>query len=87
LALAKKEKIDTEITAEYSQLLAAVQKSQEALLNKNQNEIKNLILDELIKRYHYKEGLYLYYSKNNIEIKKALELFRNPLEINSILKR
>lgn len=87
LALAKKEKIDSEITAEYSQLLAAVQKSQETLLNKNQNEIKNLILDELIKRYHYKEGLYLYYSKNNIEIKKALELFRNPLEINSILKR
>lgn len=87
LALAKKEKIDSEITAEYSQLMAAVQKSQEALLNKNQNEIKNLILDEVIKRYHYKEGLYLYYSKNNIEIKKALELFRNPLEINSILKR
>lgn len=87
LALAKKEKIEGEITTEYSQLLAAVQKSEEALLTKNQKEIKNLILEELIKRYHYKEGLYLYYSKNNSAIKKALEIVNNPTEINSILKK
>jgi carboxyl-terminal processing protease len=51
----KKEKIDTIIT-EYQQLLAALQKSEETLLDKNQEEIKGLIIDEIIKRYQYQEG-------------------------------
>ena len=62
---AKKEKIDQSITAEYQQLLVALQKSEENLLDKNKAEIKNLILDEIIKRYQYQEGLYQYYLKNN----------------------
>ena len=56
LTIAKKEKLDTSIAVEYQQLLTALQKSEENLLNQNQKEIKNLILDEIIKRYQYKEG-------------------------------
>jgi carboxyl-terminal processing protease len=41
---------------EYQQLLAALQKSEETLLDKNQEEIKGLIIDEIIKRYQYQEG-------------------------------
>jgi carboxyl-terminal processing protease len=44
LAVAKKEKIDATIITEYQQLLAALQKSEETLLDKNQEEIRNLIL-------------------------------------------
>ena len=87
LAAAKKEKIDTEIQAEYNQLLASLEKSEENLLNQNQKEIKNLILDEIIKRYQYKEGLYLYYTKNNSEIKKGVSLLSNSEEYNKILKK
>lgn len=86
LAIAKKEKIDTAIAVEYQQLLASLQKSEENLLNQNQKEIKNLILDEIIKRYQYKEGLYLYYTKNNAEIKKATGILNNPTEYNTLLK-
>ena len=86
LATAKKEKLDTSIAVEYQQLLTALQKSEENLLNQNQKEIKNLILDEIIKRYQYKEGLYLYYTKNNSEIKKAAGILNNQLEYNNILK-
>ena len=86
LAIAKKEKLDTSIALEYQQLLSALQKSEENQLNQNQREIKNLILDEIIKRYQYKEGLYLYYTKNNSEIKKAVGLLNNQLEYNNILK-
>lgn len=86
LAIAKKEKIDESIAVEYEQLLAALLKSEEKLLNQNKTEIKNLILDEIIKRYQYKEGLYLYYSKNNFEIKKALGILNNTSEFNSLLK-
>ncbi len=86
LTIAKKEKLDASIAVEYQQLLSALQKSEENLLNQNQKEIKNLILDEIIKRYQYKEGLYLYYTKNNVEIKKAVGILNNQLEYNNILK-
>ena len=80
------EKIDTSIATEYQNLLTALQKSEETLIDKNSKEIKNLLLDEIIKRYQYKEGLYQYYTKNNSEIKKAVTLFNNIAEYNKILK-
>ncbi|MDI5898036.1 S41 family peptidase [Flavobacterium yafengii] len=86
LAVAKKEKIDESIITEYQQLLAALQKSENALLDKNQKEIKNLILDEIIKRYQYQEGLYQYYIKNNSEIKKSVSILNNNSEYKTILK-
>ena len=86
LESAKKEKIDDNISLEYNNLLAAIQKSQEKLLDKNQSEIKKLILDEIIKRYQYKEGLYQYYTKNNIEIKKATAILNDNNQYKQILK-
>ncbi len=86
LEAAKKDKIDKTIAVEYQQLLTAIQKSEELQLNENQKEIKKLILDEIIKRYQYKEGLYQYYIKNNIEIKKAGAVLNNIPEYNKILK-
>jgi len=87
LEIAKKEKIDESITAEYQSLLTALQKSETSQLDKFQKEIKNLILDEIILRYQYKEGLYNYYLKNNSEIKKAVGLLNNPAQYNKILAR
>ncbi|MGG7035891.1 MAG: S41 family peptidase [Flavobacterium sp.] len=87
LEVAKKEKIEDNISAEYQQLVTAIEKSNEIQLDKNQKEIKNLILDEIIKRYQYKEGLYQYYLKNNFEIKKATEILENTAEYNKILKK
>ena len=84
---AKKDKIDVAISAEYNQLLAAIQKSEETQLNQNQKEIKHLILDEIIKRYQYKEGLYQYYIKNNLEVKKAVIILTNTAEYNKILNK
>lgn len=86
LAAAKNEKIDETIAIEYQQLLNALEKSEVTLLDKNQKEIKNLITEELIKRYQYQEGLYQYYIKNNSEIKKAVAILNNQTEYKSILK-
>ena len=86
LAVAKKEKVEESISTEYQQLLLALQKSEETLLDKNQKEIKILILDEIIKRYQYQEGLYQYYLKNNAEIKKATSVLNTNAEYKSILK-
>ncbi|WP_269234013.1 S41 family peptidase [Flavobacterium flavigenum] len=86
LAAAKNEQIDEAIVIEYKQLLNALEKSETTLLDKNQKEIKNLILEELIKRYQYQEGLYQYYIKNNSEIKKAVNVLNNQTEYKTILK-
>jgi len=86
LAAAKNEKIDETIAPEYQQLLAALEKSENTLLDKNQREIRNLIQEELIKRYQYQEGLYQYYIKNNSEIKKAVSVLNNQTEYKTILK-
>ena len=86
LEAAKKEKIDENITLEYQNLLAAIQKSEEKLLDKSQTEIKKLILEEIIKRYQYKEGLYQYYTKNNVEIKKATAILNDTNQYKQILK-
>ena len=86
LAVAKKEKIDESISKEYQQLLFALQNSENNLLDKNQKEIQNLIVDEIIKRYQYQEGLYQYYLQNNSEIKKATSVLNNSVEYKKILK-
>ena len=87
LETAKKENLDQAISTEYNQLLLAIQKTAETQLNKNQKEIKNLILDEIIRRYQYKEGMYKYYLTSNTEIKKAVSLLDNTSEYNKILKK
>lgn len=86
LAAAKSEKIDETIAPEYQQLLAALEKSENTLLDKNQKEIKGLIQEELIKRYQYQEGLYQFYIKNNSEIKRAVNVLNNQTEYKTILK-
>lgn len=87
MEVAKKEKIDTSINPEYQKLLAALQKSEEKELNANKQEIKQLLTDELIKRYQYKEGLYKYYITSNTEIKKAAVLLANTAEYNKLLSK
>ena len=86
MAIAKKEKIDNAILAEYQQLQNALQKSEEIQLDKNQEEIKKLIVEEIIKRYQYQEGFYQYYTKNNSEIQKAITILNNTTNYNNILK-
>jgi carboxyl-terminal processing protease len=82
---ARSEGIDESIITEYNQLTAAVQRSEEIQINKYQKEIKNLVVDELILRYQYREGLYKYYLKSNSEIKKATSMLNNPAEYKKIL--
>ena len=87
MEMAKKEKIDASISAEYQLLLTALQKSEEKELNLHKQEIKQLLLDELIKRYQYKEGLYKYYTTSNPEIQKSVTLLANTAEYNKILSK
>jgi carboxyl-terminal processing protease len=84
---AKKEKIEGQIAAEYKQLEIALEKSQEAELDKNKEQIKKQLQEELIIRHQYREGLYLFYTKNNLEIEQAINLLNNSAQYASILKK
>jgi carboxyl-terminal processing protease len=83
---AKKETIDESIKVAYDQFLEVLQKSEINLLSKNQKEIQRLLLEEIIKRYQYKEGVYEYWTKNSPEIVKATGILANQSEYTQILK-
>lgn len=87
LVVAQKEKVDESIKQEYNALLTAVKNSEDKELASHKQEIKQLLTDELIKRYQYKEGLYKYYTTSNAEIKKAVALLANSAEYNKLLKK
>jgi len=87
IEVAKKEKVDQSINTEYLQLMAALQKSEEKELNAHKQEIKQLMLDEIIKRYQYKEGLYKHYTTTNPEIQKAAALLGNTAEYSKALSK
>lgn len=87
LESAKKEQIDAQIATEYKQLENALDRSQEMELDANKNQIKKLLQEELIIRYQYREGLYDFYTKNNVEIEKAIALLNNATQYKNLLKK
>lgn len=87
LEVAKTENIDTTIQIEYNSLKNAIDKANEKEMDKNKTEIIAKINDEIITRFFYKEGLFEYDTKNNIEIKKAVSILNNNSEYNKILKK
>ena len=83
----EKNTIDVQIAAEYKQLENALERNQEIELETNKNQIKKLLQEELIIRYQYREGLYDFYTKNNLEIEKAVELLNNQTKYKTLLKK
>lgn len=73
-ALEASEKDDLDIRSEYNALVQQVNKNKEEAIAKNKEEIKELLEDEIIKRYFYKEGLYNYHLVHNKTIKEAIAI-------------
>ena len=86
IKVAKDEELDKVINSEYNDLTSALQTYKSNAINSNKTQLKSIITDEIIKRYFYSEGLYSYYTANNIEIKKALSILNNPTQYASILR-
>jgi len=84
--VAKEEELDDVINTEYKDLNSALQTYKSKAIDGNKTQLKSLITDEIIKRYFYSEGLYLYYTANNNEIKKALSILNNPSQYAGILR-
>ena len=69
--------INEQIQSQLNALQTALKNSQENEIDKNKSEIKRLILEDLIKRYQYQEGLYQFYTQNNTTVKKAIQVLND----------
>lgn len=85
LAVAKEEELNNTISSEYSSLIKSIEAYKAQTIDSNKERLEALLTDEIIKRYFYSEGLYEYYTANNSEIKKGLEILNNPTEYGKIL--
>ncbi|MDR6299772.1 S41 family peptidase [Mesonia maritima] len=86
LEIAKDEGFKEVIQKEYKDLLASIEKAKEEDLEEKKPEIERLLIDEILKRYFYEEGLYTYYLTHNPEILKARDILNNSNEYQQILK-
>ena len=86
LESAEKEELEDNIKTDYNTLLTNLNNSKELAISENKDQILNLLTDEIVKRYIYREGLYDYYKIHNPEIKKATEILSNPTKYNSYLR-
>ena len=87
LEAAKKDKIDADIQIEIKQLEAAIEKTKDKELDKNKEEIKRLLTQELLLRYGYRNAFYDYVSSNYSDVLKAQQILNNPAEYKQILKK
>lgn len=86
LETAKKEKLDQDVLEGYTTLMNTIKTSKEKGLDTHKTEIVNLLTDEIIKRYSYREGMYNYYVTHNPEIEKSKEILGNKAQYEKILK-
>lgn len=78
------EKDHMNLTSEITNLNSSISREKTAALDQNKTEIQNLITDQLITRYFYKEGLYNYHITHHDAVTKALSILESE-EYNTIL--
>lgn len=85
LEVAKSENLDDDINKDYKTLITNLNNSKAKAVQDNKKQLINLLTDEIVKRYVYREGLYEYYKTNNEEIKTATEILSNTSKYNRYL--
>jgi carboxyl-terminal processing protease len=75
---AKTDGFDDNIKNDYDTLISNLKQSKITELDNNKTYIIELLTEEIVKRYGYREGLYEYYKIHDSKIKKATEILGNP---------
>ncbi len=87
LEAAKKDNVDNELAPEIKQLELAIERAKDKELDKNKEEIKRLLLQELLLRYGYRTAFYDYVSTKYSDILRAQQVLNNEAEYSKILKK
>jgi carboxyl-terminal processing protease len=86
LEQAKKDDLDETINAAYANLQNTITQAKNRELDTHKAEIQTQLIDEIVKRYFYRDGLYTYQIQNNEEISEAMAVLSNPKRYANILK-
>lgn len=70
---------------EYEALLQKVVPSKERDLEKFSSQIKQLLENEIVSRYHYQNGRAVHAFKDDVYMQRALEIFKSASEYDTIL--
>jgi carboxyl-terminal processing protease len=82
----KKDKIDAEVLAEIKNMEAALERVRDKELDKNKDDVKRLLYQELLLRYGYKKALFEHVATQYADVQKAISVL-NSGEYNKILKK
>ena len=85
--VSKKDNLQEEISSEYANLMKTIDSAKKQQLDKKEREISKLIIDELVKRYFYREGLYEYQLTHNEELAEAKSVLNNSNQYLKLLNR
>ncbi len=77
--------LGTEVRASYDDLLLSIEKNKLNILNKYKVALVKDIEDEIIKRYHYREGLYNHYLSNDEAIIVSTKLLADEKKHQGLL--
>ena len=83
---AKKEELNDDIEKDYTVLISNLEQSKTSVIDENKDFLLELLTEDIVKRYVYREGLYDYYKIHDAEIKKATEILGNLSTYNDYLK-
>ena len=82
---AKEDNLESDVKASYTQLNNAILKAKEKAIDDHKDQIESLLIDEIVKRYFYRSGLYEYQLINNKEIKEAMAVLDDSKRYRKIL--
>jgi len=82
---AEEEGFYEDMQSEYEALLAKVVPSKDRDLEKFKSEIKQLLENEIVSRFHYQEGRAIHSFKDDVYLNKAVEIFNNNETYDTIL--
>ncbi len=85
LETAKKEGLNDHIKTDYNTLISNLNNSKTDAINENKANLLELLTEEIVKRYSYREGLYEYYKIHDNNIKKATQILKSPLTYTGYL--
>lgn len=75
---ATKEELNDNIEKDFNTLISNLNNSKNDVIDENKIYLLELLTEEIVKRYAYREGLYEYFKIHDPKIKKATEILSNP---------
>src|SRR5690606_29967817 len=83
---AKKEGLNEMINTDYNTLVSNLKISKSKTIDENKTHLLELLTEDIVKRYVYREGLYDYYKIHDSGIKKATEILNKPVTYLNYLR-